>query len=47
VKYVFVDGRWFQIHEEAAPPEKPGDKKSSDDGDTNSRRNSGIEGAGR
>jgi imidazolonepropionase-like amidohydrolase len=47
VKYVFVDGRWFQIHEEAAPPEKPGDKKSSDDGDTNSGRNSGIEGAGR
>jgi imidazolonepropionase-like amidohydrolase len=47
VKHVFVDGRWFQIHEEAAPPDKPGDKKSSDDGDTTARRNSGIEGAGR
>jgi imidazolonepropionase-like amidohydrolase len=27
VKHVFVDGRWFQIHEEETPPEKPGDKK--------------------
>ena len=26
VKHVFVDGRWFQIHEEAQP-EKPGEKK--------------------
>jgi imidazolonepropionase-like amidohydrolase len=26
VKHVFVDGRWFEIHEEA-PPDKPGDKK--------------------
>ena len=47
VKHVFVDGRWFQIHEEATPPEKPGDKKPSDDGDTNARRYSGVEGAGR
>jgi imidazolonepropionase-like amidohydrolase len=47
VKHVFVDGRWFQIHEEATPPEKPGDKKPSDDGDATGRRNSGIEGAGR
>ena len=47
VKHVFVDGRWFQIHEEATPPEKPGDKKPSDEGDTNARRYSGVEGAGR
>jgi imidazolonepropionase-like amidohydrolase len=47
VKHVFVDGRWFQIHEEAKPPEKPGDQKPADDGDTTTRRNSGIEGAGR
>jgi imidazolonepropionase-like amidohydrolase len=47
VKHVFVDGRWFQIHEEAKPPEKPGDKKPSDDGDASARRNLGIEGAGR
>ena len=47
VKHVFVDGRWFQIHEEATPPEKPGDKKPADDGDTNARRYSGVEGAGR
>jgi hypothetical protein len=26
-KHVFVDGRWFEIHEETKPPEKPGDKK--------------------
>jgi hypothetical protein len=26
VKQVFVDGRWFEIHEEA-PPDKPGEKK--------------------
>jgi hypothetical protein len=26
VKHVFVDGRWFEVHEEASP-EKPGDKK--------------------
>jgi imidazolonepropionase-like amidohydrolase len=47
VKHVFVDGRWFQIHEEATPPEKPGDKKPSDDSDKNARRYSGVEGAGR
>ena len=47
VKHVFVDGRWFQIHEEATPPEKPGDKKPADDRDTNARRYSGVEGAGR
>ncbi len=27
MKHVFVDGRWFEIHEESKPPEKPGDKK--------------------
>ena len=47
VKHVFVDGRWFQIHEEATPPEKPDDKKPADDGDTNARRYSGVEGVGR
>jgi hypothetical protein len=26
-KHVFVDGRWYGIHEETKPPEKPGDKK--------------------
>jgi hypothetical protein len=26
-KHVFVDGRWYEIHEETKPPEKPGDKK--------------------
>jgi imidazolonepropionase-like amidohydrolase len=46
VKHVFVDGRWFQIHEEATPPEKPGDKKPSDGG-AKARRYSEIEGAGR
>jgi len=29
---VFVDGRWFVIHEEA-PSEKSGEKKSADDDD--------------
>jgi imidazolonepropionase-like amidohydrolase len=32
VKHVFVDGRWFVIHEEA-PSEKSGEKKSADDDD--------------
>ncbi|MGH9747918.1 MAG: amidohydrolase family protein [Candidatus Acidiferrales bacterium] len=27
VKHVFVDGGWYEIHEEAKPPEKAGDKK--------------------
>jgi len=27
VKHVFVDGRWFEIHE-GPPPEKPGEKKT-------------------
>lgn len=32
VKQVFVDGRWFEVHEEA-PPERPGEKKSERRGD--------------
>jgi Amidohydrolase family len=32
VKHAFVDGRWFEIHEEI--PVKPDDKKSSDAGST-------------
>jgi hypothetical protein len=30
VKHVFVDGRWFQIHEETTPP-KPQEKPTDDD----------------
>jgi imidazolonepropionase-like amidohydrolase len=47
VKHVFVDGRWFEIHEDATPPEKPGDKKPSDDSAAIARRYAGAEGAGR
>jgi imidazolonepropionase-like amidohydrolase len=47
VKHVFVDGRWFEIHEEETPPEKPGDKKPADDGGATARRYAGAEGAGR
>lgn len=46
VKHVFVDGRWFQIHEEAAP-EKPGEKKPEDDDGAGSRQAMGGEGVGR
>ena len=46
VKHVFVDGRWFQIHEEAES-EKPGDKKPEDDDGAKSRRAKGGEGVGR
>jgi Amidohydrolase family len=46
VKHVFVDGRWFEIHEVETPPEKPGDKKPADDGVT-ARRYAGAEGVGR
>ena len=46
VKHVFVDGRWFQIHEEAAP-EKPGEKKPEDDDGAGARRANGGEGVGR
>ncbi|MGA8143773.1 MAG: amidohydrolase family protein [Candidatus Acidiferrales bacterium] len=34
VKQVFVDGRWYEIHEEAKPPEKPGEKKPESDADS-------------
>lgn len=47
VKHVFVDGRWFQIHEEEKPPEKSGDKKPSTDSNAGSQRNLETEGAGR
>jgi imidazolonepropionase-like amidohydrolase len=47
VKHVFVDGRWFEIHEEEKPPEKPGDKKPGDDGAAKARRDAGVEGVGR
>lgn len=47
VKHVFVDGRWFEIHEEETPPEKPGDKKPADDGGATARRSVGVEGMGR
>ncbi len=46
VKHVFVDGRWFQIHEEAAPA-KPGEKKPEDDGGARSKQAKGGEGVGR
>src|SRR3984957_7980401 len=47
VKHVFVDGRWFQIHEEEKPPEKPGDKKPSTEGTAGAGRQMEAEGAGR
>ena len=47
VKHVFVDGRWFVIHEET-PPEKPGEKKSADDNHGASAAHSQqVEGVGR
>jgi imidazolonepropionase-like amidohydrolase len=46
VKHVFVDGRWFVIHEEA-PPEKPGEKKSEDDDGAISSHSHNVEGVGR
>ena len=45
VKHVFVDGNWFEIHEEAAPP-KPDEKKPSDVDETGTAA-SRIEGVGR
>ena len=42
VKHVFVDGRWFEIHE-TPPAEKPEEKKPERSG----RSNSEIEGVGR
>lgn len=47
VKHVFVDGRWFVIHEETSP-EKSGEKKSADDDDgTRLKQSRQVEGAGR
>ena len=46
VKHVFVDGRWFEIHEEAAP-EKPGEKKPEDDDGARAKQAKGAEGVGR
>ena len=47
VKHVFVDGRWFEIHEEETPPDKGGDKKPADDDAKKAGRYTGVEGAGR
>jgi len=48
VKHVFVDGRWFPIHEETKT-EKPGDKTGggSDDEDYTDGHSRNHEGAGR
>ncbi len=46
VKDVFVDGKWFEIHEEA-PPAKPDDKKSGDDDAAGVAASREIEGVGR
>jgi hypothetical protein len=47
VKHVFVDGRWFPIHEETKP-EKPGDKSAQgDDEDYTDGHSRAHEGAGR
>ena len=46
VKDVFVDGKWFEIHEEA-PPAKPDDKKSGDDDAAGGAASREIEGVGR
>jgi hypothetical protein len=46
VKHVFVDGNWFEIHEEAAPP-KPDEKKPSDMDEAGAAASREIEGVGR
>ncbi|MGA7552456.1 MAG: amidohydrolase family protein [Candidatus Acidiferrales bacterium] len=46
VKNVFVDGKWFEIHEEA-PAAKPGDKKNGDDAEAGGAASREIEGVGR
>jgi hypothetical protein len=46
VKHVFVDGNWFEIHEEAAPP-KPDEKKPSDVDEAGAAASREIEGVGR
>ena len=47
VKHVFVDGRWFEIHEEETPPDKGGDKKPGDDEAVKAGRYACVEGVGR
>jgi imidazolonepropionase-like amidohydrolase len=47
VKHVFVDGRWFEIHEEETPPDKGGDKKPGDDEGAKAGRYTSVEGVGR
>jgi imidazolonepropionase-like amidohydrolase len=47
VKHVFVDGRWFEIHEEETPPDKGGDKKPGDEEAVKAGRYAGVEGVGR
>lgn len=47
VKHVFVDGRWFEIHEEETPPDKGGDKKPGDDDGAKAGRYTSVEGVGR
>jgi len=46
VKHVFVDGRWFVVHEET-PPEKPGEKKPADDDGAAAARSNHVAGVGR
>jgi hypothetical protein len=46
VKHVFVDGNWFEIHEEAAPP-KPDEKKPTGIGEAGAAASREIEGVGR
>ena len=50
VKHVFVDGQWFEIHDDAKP-EKAGEKSPADDedsdGDVSHRKSQELEGVGR
>jgi hypothetical protein len=46
VKHVFVDGNWFEIHEETVPP-KPDEKKPSGIGEAGAAASPEIEGVGR
>ena len=46
VKHVFVDGNWFEIHEEATPP-KPDENKPSEVDETGAAAPREIEGVGR
>jgi hypothetical protein len=46
VKHVFVDGRWFEIHEES-PGEKPGDHKADSAPSSQPRHSASEKGVGR